>query len=190
MFALFLLGCDDVGHIAAKAIPALEHVDPSWGAPKVDCEAQRPPPKPRRGCVMETISCGDIIEGTTKGGKNHFGDTFYTQGTFTPQHNDYELSPEAIYQLKLDPNVKADIRMDSNCAELDLFAMAWDKTTCPNEKHAELFRGRESEFDDYPGGGSVVLTTVDRAQNYLVGVDGKYGEAGNFRLTINCYLYR
>jgi len=186
LWILGLLACDEMGHMAAKAVPALEKVDPSWGAPRVDCDAIRITQKPIRGCVSETIKCGDIIDSTTQGGGMFFGDDFFQHGQCTPQRNDYELSPEAIYQLRLQPNVKAVIRLDSNCADLDPFAVAWTGSKCPNADSTI----RECEFDDKAGGGTITITTVENPQVYLVGVDGKYGAAANFRLTVECSLYR
>ena len=122
-------------------------------------------------------------------GANIFGDDFFQRAACTPQRNDYERSPEAIYKLRLDGNVKAVIRLDSNCVELDQFAIAWENSKCPTDKHAEMIH--ECEFEDRPEGGKpLVITTVDKAQTYLVGVDGKHGAQGNFRLHIDCYLYR
>ena len=54
-------------------------VNPSWGAPPVDCDDERPSPRPVKGCVTNEVACGDVIEGTTIGGVNTFGDTFYQQ---------------------------------------------------------------------------------------------------------------
>ena len=185
---LFAAGCEDAGHIAAKAVPALEKVDPSWGSPRVDCEEQRTPPKPVRGCVVEKVQCGDVIEGTTVGGPNNFGDDFFQGAYCTPQRNNYENSPEAVYQLRLEGNVKAVLRVDSNCADLDPFAFNWSDSRCPTDQHRSNIR--ECEFDDKPGGGTIVLTTVDNPQTYMIGVDGKQGAAANFRMTIECSLYR
>ena len=185
----FLLSCSDLGYIATQAVPALEQVNPSWGLPKVDCDEERPSPKPVRGCVTHEISCGDTVEGTTIGGDNNYGDDFFQRAYCTPRRNDYERSPEAIYKLRLGSNVKAVIRLDSNCIDLDQFAIAWEDQKCPTKKHAESIR--ECEFDDNPEGGKpIVVTTVDREQTYLVGVDGKHGAQGNFRLSVECYLYR
>ena len=80
------------------------------------------------------------------------------------------------------------MRLDSNCEDLDLFAIGWDETTCPDAKHSN--RIAECEMTTKPGGGSLVLTTVNRPQVFLVGVDGKQGASGNFRLSLGCSLYR
>jgi hypothetical protein len=189
MILSLFISCNDLGYVATKAVPALEQVNPSWGAPPVDCDEERPSPKAVRGCITNEIVCGDTIDGTTIGGVNHFGDSFYQGAMCTPQRNDYERSPEAIYKLRLDPNVKAVIRLDSNCAELDHFSIGWEGAKCPTEKHATAIHECEMETRE-EGGKPLIVTTVDKAQTFLVGVDGKYGAQGNFRLTVECFLYR
>ena len=68
--------CCDKGH------PPLEMVNPSWAFDPIDCDEERPSPVPARGCVMHKVACGDVIEGTTTGGKSHFGDKFYQKKAF------------------------------------------------------------------------------------------------------------
>lgn len=185
---LTYFACDSACHTTTKMIPALEKVDPSWGAEPVDCDASHAPPDATFGCFHKEIQCGEVIEDTTRGGKNHFGDDFYQRGTFTPQRNDYEDSPEAIYRLRVPSNTSVYLRLDSNCAELDLAAMPWTESSCPTTSHVE---GRpETEMNTKPGGGTIRLTTVDNPQTYLIAVDGQHGAAGNFRLDVRCGPYR
>lgn len=181
--------CDGACHTTTKMIPALEKVDPSWGAEPVDCEASHAPPDATFGCFHKRIKCGEVIEDTTRGGKSHFDDDFYQKGHFTPQRNDYEDSPEAIYQLKVEENTKVTMRLDSNCVDLDLMAMPWKEKTCPTVSHVET-NTAETEMNTKPDGGTLILTTVDKPQTYLIAVDGKQGAYGNFRLDIRCSLYR
>ena len=186
---VLLSACDNLGFRAAKMIPALEQIDPSWADDPVDCEATHAPPDATFGCVHKKISCNTVLEDTTIGGESHFGDDFYQGGYCTPQRNDYERSPEAIYQLRVKPNTQVDLRLDSNCADLDLVAMSWDENRCPTVKHAPAIQ-KECEMDTRSGGGTLRLTTVKNAQTYLIAVDGKQGASGNFRLTVNCGTYR
>ena len=37
----------------------------------------------------------------------------FTKVGIVPQRNDYERSPEAIYQLRVKPNTQVDLRLDS-----------------------------------------------------------------------------
>ena len=45
-------------------------------------------------------------------------------------------------------------------------------------------------MDDSAGSGTVLGTAVDKPYTYLVGVDGKKGAVGNYRLTVTCRIYR
>ena len=186
---LLTWGCENGCHRAAKVVPALELMDPSWGAKPVDCDIEHPDPASSTGCVSRELQCNTVFEATTRGGKSHFGDDFYQKGFCTPQRNNYEHSPEAIYQLRVEPNIQVDLRLDSNCADLDLVAMSWDEYRCPTEKHATAIQ-KECEMNTKMDGGSLRLTTVNNPQTYLIAVDGKQGAFGNFRLTVNCKTYR
>lgn len=186
---LSLLACENGCHNAAKVIPALEMVDPSWGAEPVDCDVDHPDPEARDGCITRELQCNTTFEATTRGGKNHFGDDFYQKGFCTPQRNNYENAPEAIYQLRVKPNTQVDLRLDSNCADLDLVAMSWEESRCPTDKHATTIQ-KECEMNTKSDGGTLRLTTVNNPQTYLIAVDGKQGAFGNFRLTVNCKTYR
>lgn len=188
LFIFGLLSCDSIGYVATKAIPPLENLNPSWAFDPIDCDERRPAPLPARGCVMHKVKCGDVIEGTTTGGKSNFGDKFYQKAFCTPKREDYEDSPEAVYMLTVPGDIQADIRLDTNCAELDPFAIRWDSRDCPDVLHARSIP--QCEFNDYPGGGYLTITTVERPETYLIGVDGKQGDHGNFRLAIECSTYR
>lgn len=189
LILLTYLACDGACHTTTKMIPALEKVDPSWGAEPVDCDESHSPPYATKGCIHKKIECGDIIEGTTRGGDKNFGDDFYQKGHFTPQRNDYEDSPEAVYQLRVPANQEAFIRLDSNCVDLDVAALPWQQSECPTVSHIET-NTRETEMKTGPEGGTLRLSTVDKAETYFVIVDGKQGVSGNFRLDIRCRNYR
>ena len=189
LWSLLLLACENPGHKAARVVPALERVNPSWGAEPVDCDIVHPSPSQKLGCAYKSLSCNDSIEGTTEGGPKKFGDDFYQQGQCTPQRNDYEDSPEAIYRLRVKPNTQVDLRLDSNCAELDVAAMSWPEDRCPTIKHTNQI-SRECEMNTSNDGGTLVLTTVKNTQTYLIVVDGKNGQKGNFRLDVQCRTYR
>lgn len=191
----FLLGCEDMRKAATIAVPTIEDYKPSWARP-VDCDDNRVAvPATKKRAFADRLTC-DVnqkepitIEGTTKGGANLMGDSFYQKAACTPQRtNFYRNSPEAMYQLHVAPNTLVEIRLDSNCADLDPFAYRWERTSPPTEKHARV--SDECEMDVHQGDGKVVVTTVDNEQTYLIGVDGKNGEAGNFRMTILCRSYR
>ena len=189
-----LIACDSVGYMATKAVPSIEQVKPSWANP-VDCDTKRvSPTSTKKKCFGEEFTCDInsepiIIEGTTVGGQKLIGDEFYQGAKCDPARTHFfRDSPEALYRLHVAPDTKAEIRLDTNCAELDPFAISWDRKTCPTKKHASMIR--ECEMDTHEGDGKLILTTVTKAQTYLIGVDGKEGAAGNFRLSIQCSAYR
>jgi hypothetical protein len=188
MFVLSLFGCESIGYVATKAIPPLELINPSWAVDPVDCDESRNAPLPARGCVLQKVQCGDVIEGTTTGGISNFDDDFYQEAFCTPRREDYEDSPEAVYMLTVPGDIRADIRLDTNCAELDIFAIRWDRKDCPTRKHTRSIP--QCEFNDKPGGGYLTITTVERPETYLIGADGKNGAHGNFRMAIECSTYR
>ena len=136
---------------------------------------------------MGTLACGETLSGNNEFGTANFDDDFY-QGKFcTPQRSRYVESPEAIYMLEVPADIKAVVTLTSECEDLDLVALSWNETErCPTIKH----NISECEMDTHTGGGSVTLTTVTRAQKYLVIVDGKKGLTGNFELAVECSEYR
>ena len=147
-----------------------------------------PRPAPTHGGITGSLTCGGTVEGTTEGGSNSFGDRFYQSAFCTPARQHYDDSPEAIYRLEVPADIEAKVTLDSPCADLDLAAISWIGDTLPTD--AQTNRVRECEMDTHAGGGSIKLTTVDKAQPYLVVVDGKDGEAAAFRLTVSCRTYR
>lgn len=190
---LFSLGCGNcglnAGRKAAKVVPALEKVNEDFATEPVDCGEDWSSPTPRNNGIMGKIECGGELEGNNRNGNMIWGDDFYQKAFCTPQRNDYEDSPEAVYELIVPANVQADVYLDTDCTDLDLVSVGWQDTKdVPTVKHHN--RIRECEFDDKKGSGKITLTTVDRAQRFLVGVDGKYGEVGNFRLRVKCQTYR
>ena len=183
-----LLACSvkSCGRTAHKVVPAVEKIDPEWATEPVPCDEPFPTPS-LRGCIMDTVTCGQEIEGSTIGGVNKFGDDFYQHNYCTPERNDYEDSPEAIYALEVPADIQADIMMTTDCGDLDLIAANWSETNrCPTLKH----RIHECEMDTKGESSRLTLTTVNRAQTYLLIVDGKHGAEGNFRISVKCHTYR
>jgi hypothetical protein len=198
VFSLMLFGlwaCDEARKVATIAVPSLENSHPSWARP-VDCDDNRVAiPATKKRAFVDRISC-DVnqqepytIEGTTKGGAKLMGDDFYQKAACTPARTYFfRDSPEAMYQLQIAPNTLAEIRLDSNCADLDPFAYRWDRSAPPSVQHARV--SDSCEMDTDVGDGKITITTTKNEQSYLIGVDGKEGAEGNFRLTIVCRSYR
>ena len=70
-------------------------------------------------------------------------------------------------------------------AEFRLFGFRWEeKGSCPTDKHFQ--RIGECEMDDTKRGGTIKLNSVKKPITYLIGVDGKKGAVGNYRLSVQC----
>jgi len=200
LYALLMLACSGMGGSdeAKQATPmapttppeplpgvALPPVDVAPEAPD-PCSEPVPTPAPQ-GCVMGTLACGETLSGNNEFGNANFDDDFYQGKYCTPQRSRYVESPEAVYMLEVPADIKAVVTMTSDCEDLDLVALSWNETgRCPTIQH----NISECEMDTHPGGGSVTMTTVTRAQKYLVIVDGKKGVTGNFELAVECSEYR
>lgn len=156
------------------------------GTASVGCDATFPAPV--RGAPTDQLQCGGSVTGTTEGGSSSFGDEFYQRAFCTPARRHYDDAPEAIYRLEVPADTQATVTLDSPCAELDLAAVAWALDGIPTT--AQVNRVRECEMDTHGGGGKLTLTAVDKAQVFLVVVDGQEGAAGPFRLEAACGTYR
>ncbi|MDP6933309.1 MAG: hypothetical protein QGG40_10355 [Myxococcota bacterium] len=183
-----ITGCSDCRTIMSSTIPALQSAGPEFQYEPIQCDTDIATPAPKQ-CIVKTLACGDTVEGNTKVGHSKWGDDFYQKTFCTPQRHDYDESPEIVYALEVPADVEATVRMDSDCADLDVVAVSWNDTKqCPRTEHH--IRINECEMDTSVGNGYVRMTTVTKAQTYLVGVDGKNGATGNFRLTVRCTTYR
>ena len=151
------------------------------------CEPPYETPAPQ-GCVMDRIACGDTIQGNNRFGTRNFGNAFYVYNFCTPQRLGYDDSPEAIYQITVPGDKKAIFHLTSDCAELDISAMSWsDPTTCPTDSGRRL---NECEMAPKTHGESVSVATVTNPQDYIVAIDGRNGDVGNFTLHVECVDYR
>ena len=177
---LLLSGCD--------RIPALRNIlhkrkgiERRSDKRDVDCDLKKGR-SPRDGCLTKTVSCGDEIDGNTVGGRAHFEDEFYVAKFCLPQHNGYHGN-ERVYSLELPPNTGANIFLDSDCVDLDLFAFRWRYDgKCPTVSHTVS----ECEADGDDGDGVVHIETVNNPGHYMIVVDGKAGVEAPFRLTVEC----
>lgn len=133
-------------------------------------------------CVTGTLRCGDIIEGNTTGGPKGWSDDFYRAHYCLPLPQHY-TGPERIYRLDVPADTRMEARLESPCADLDLFALVWqDNSTCPHADHIAT----ECEADDRGAGGKVQVMTDRNPKTLLIGVDGKQGATGVFRLQVTC----
>ena len=153
------LACDDTSHVADKLANT---------------------------CVTKELSCGQTVEGHTKGGVDHWSNAFYRGKACTPLPQDYD-GPERVYRLVLPARQLADITLATPCADLDLFGMVWSETTrCPGEEHNVTVCDADVDTD----GGHLRLFTDHHPQTYLVVVDGKRAAEAPFRLKVECQTRR
>ena len=188
--SLLLTSCsmDSCGRGAATLVPLVGKLNPAYDVPAIDC-GEPYPTRPMTGCMIELLECGSVVEDNTAANSHkQWGDLFYDQQKCTGQKANYDASPEAVYKLIVPPNRLAEIRLDSDCADLDLVGVSWkDENQCPHKDHTSI---PQCDMDVSPGGGTLRLTATDRPVHYLIGVDGKNGASGNFRLSVNCFLGR
>lgn len=136
---------------------------------------------PPNACLSGTLTCGQVIEGTTEGGDSAWEDEFYAKNFCFPA-GDGRSGPERVYNFKAPEYQDITIRLDSDCADLDVAAIAWTYDgKCPGVNH----NVPECESAGAPGGGKVRLNTF-KSRDYLVVVDGKRRASGTFRLTVTC----
>lgn len=172
----------------SKVVPVVEKVADEVTREPVACEPAFTTSQ-ARGCTSQTITCGSVVEGNNTNQPRRWGDQFYVSAFCTPQRHYYEEAGEAVYRLELPPNIAADIRLDSDCADLDVVSMSWaDTSSCPTEAHTG--RIRQCEMNTDSAGGKIRITTVNEPEVHVVAVDGKQGATGNFRLTVTCSTYR
>jgi hypothetical protein len=148
--------------------------------PAMPCDA-KVPNDPPQACLSGELQCGSVIEGTTEGGDDEWGDAFYARAFCYPAGDD-RGGPERVYLFHAPENQDVTIRLDSDCVDLDVAAIAWSYDgSCPTENH----NIPECTADGHAGGGKVRLNTF-KARDYLVAVDGKEHAIGTFRLTVTC----
>jgi hypothetical protein len=183
-----LLACStvDIGRKINKVIPAIREIDSEYDTEPVECDPPFPMARPH-GCAQEEITCGSIVEGNSGETGSNFDDDFYQHHMCTPERNQYDQSPEAVYLLSLPPDVLATLTLVSDCADLDLASYRWEGSgKCPTARHNRA----QCEMDISDRGGSIDIATVNTGEHHLIIIDGKKGAEGNFRLQVKCRTYR
>ncbi len=180
MMILALGGCREVQQAATKVQKLAMRAKEEATTPALACDAAVPNEEPQ-GCLSGTLKCGDVIEGTIEGGESNWSDDFYA-GIFCFPAGDNRAGPERVYRLEAPANQDIHLKLQSDCVDLDIAALAWQyEGTCPGVNHLIP----ECEADAHVGGGDVHLSTF-KARDYLVAVEGKNRKTGPFRLTVTC----
>ncbi|MCB9777291.1 MAG: hypothetical protein H6742_01840 [Alphaproteobacteria bacterium] len=188
LLILTLAGCDELGRNAAKVVPALEKVNDDYAEPTMECEPALTAPTSRNG-LHGKLTCGSSIEGGTQGGSRKWGDDFYQKAFCAPARQNYDNSPEVVYELMVPADLEAEVRLVSDCVDLDLVGVAWgDESRLPEAAHGRSIA--QCDMDTGRKGGKLRLNAVGKDTRYLVGVDGKNGATGNYRISVKCYTFR
>lgn len=184
---LGLLACDEVGRDMAKAFPIMEKLDEEFAEPAYPCDPPFQSPSARDGIVGE-LQCGSEVQGNNAGGSTLWGDTFYQKAMCTPAREQYDSSPEDIWRLNIPADLEAEVTLISDCADLDLVGVSWQDDSIPKTEHH--IRINQCDMDVGRRGGKLRLNAVGKDWTYLVGVDGKGGQTGNYKLRVRCYTFR
>jgi hypothetical protein len=184
--ALLLVGlaalssCDRIPFLRNMGTPGLHKRQGE--AVAVDCGRVDGRP-PHEDCISKRLACGDTVKSTTAGSVSTYGDEFYRAKYCLPSLGGYS-GPDRIYLFELPAQTTADIYLDGDCADLDLFAFRWSfEGKCPGMGHPIT----ECEADGgKKGSGHVHVESVTRAAQYYVVVDGKDGVTAPFALTVEC----
>lgn len=175
-----LLACQQLDATWTKAKNAAVAAKEQASIESLPCDADVPREEPHN-CISGELTCGSVIEGTTEGGDAFWKDDFYSTNFCFPAGDD-RSGPERVYLMKVGAKKDVRIRLDSDCVDLDVAAIAWEyEGTCPTVSHHVA----ECEANGRKGGGEVRLNTFN-ARDYLVVVEGKNKASGPFRLTVTC----
>lgn len=178
---MLALSCGSVRDVARQAENAAVAAAEYATTPAMACDAEVPQDPPV-GCLSGTLRCGDTIEGTTVGGESRWDDSFYAGKFCFPAFWGHG-GPERAYLFQAPAHTGVTIRLQSDCADLDLIAVSYGYSgTCPDLDHAV----GACEGDDKSGGGRVYIESLQRGATWVIGVDGKGGEVGPFRLKVDC----
>jgi hypothetical protein len=175
------LACGGARDVATQAKQTAVDVGQRVTEPAMPCDKPVNAAAPI-SCVSGRIECGQTIESTTEGGESNWDDDFYAAKFCIPALDGHP-GPERVYVLDAPAQAGVDVRLVSDCVDLDLIGVRFGYTgTCPGVGHAVP----QCEGDDHRGGGRIHIETFDRSEQWLIGVDGKAGATGTFRLYVEC----
>jgi hypothetical protein len=178
---LLALACGGARDVAYQAQQAVIDVKETVTEPDMPCDKVVSAAAPI-SCVSGRIECGQTIEGTTEGGDSRWDDDFYAAKFCIPALDGHP-GPERVYVLEAPAQAGVDVKLVSDCVDLDIIGLRFNYNgTCPGMDHAIP----QCEGDDHRGGGRIHIETFDRREQWLIGVDGKGGATGTFRLSVEC----
>lgn len=178
---LLLLACTSFS-VNDEAVDASD--DSSEPSSDLDCDASYDDSAPAGpDCLTGTLSCGDVVEGHTRGGSSVLDESFYeTAFCFVP-YTSY-TGPERVYAIDLDAGLTATVILEAPCGDLGFGAARWsDEDTCPSgEDHAIIdCNGKPADTTSNTKEASFWAEIDTR---FVVSVDG--AEPAAFRLSVEC----
>lgn len=135
-------------------------------------------------CISDVVTCGDVVTATNEGGGSDFDAENWEGWYCTPNldRHDYD-GPERTYQIFIPADTTATFDFATPCTDLDLFVFYWQtEDTCPVADNSI----RECETVDDTGNGGSVSVWSDVGAYYLVAIDGRDADVGNFRFEVSC----
>jgi len=156
----------------------------------LDCDATYTTPDPggvsAGSCLTQTLTCGDVVEHTNRGGSTHFGtaegEQFWTCSG-TASGDDFD-GPERAYRVEVDASTKA-IRAHLESCESSWMMYYRGGPACPVAALDSCGYGLNA---DDPTNGKDQTAEILLGENRVVFlvIEGNDNDGGNFRLTIEC----
>lgn len=134
-------------------------------------------------CVVQELTCGQVLEGTTTGGTTEFTRTQWEDAMcldyllLDPAHLD---APERVFSLQIPPRMFGSVTIES-CARLDLRSVSTPTDCDTSPQNCSAASG---DWDLATVNNLVGTNTGNR---YEIIVDGYDGDEANFRLTVDCW---
>ena len=153
---------------------------------ELDCTpgAYTLPEPPTDSCVVQELSCGDTIDGSTAGGSTSFDRDVWEAAMcldyllLDPGHLD---APERVFHVTIPTGMFGAVALTSPCARLDLRTVNTDLDCNTSAQNCTAASGTfaSSTVNSLVGGSS--------GERYEIIVDGYDGDEGNFRLSVDCW---
>ena len=145
----------------------------------VDCDAAVEPPTGT--CPSTTLACGDSLVSSNADAETTLDGRHYSSAWACAVVGDQSYrGPEQVIEFTHPGTGDVTVRLDSPCADLDLFVARWEDG-CLSPGNAVV----ECEGVVQRGGGSVTIWNNERAR-YLIIVDGPADQQANFGLSLQC----
>ena len=134
-------------------------------------------------CLTGVVTCGETIEGHTRGGSSAMGQDLYESAFCFVPFTDYS-GPERVYELQLPADTTAYVTLEAPCGDLGFAMMRWsDEETCPTgEDHSIL--DCNGQPADTTGNTKDAQVWAEKDTRFVISVDG--AEPAAFRLNVEC----